>query len=147
METYFKKDRARYMGVWTLLVTLGIPCGPFIFGFVAYRAGYEWIYWVLAIVSNPLIIHAPQRSIPDALCFSTGQRGSIHPVSFLGSRNSLPRQQHRSETTGMAERICPSEADRSDAILVVRIRQATNHGHVSLRDHPGRSVRDGLLFE
>ncbi|KAI9038372.1 putative MFS transporter [Aspergillus affinis] len=52
METYFKKDRAQYMGVWTLLVTLGIPCGPFIFGFVAYRAGYEWIYWVLAIVNG-----------------------------------------------------------------------------------------------
>ncbi|KAE8152438.1 major facilitator superfamily domain-containing protein [Aspergillus avenaceus] len=52
METYFKKDRARYMGVWTLLVTLGIPLGPFIFGFVAYRAGYVWIYWTLAIVNG-----------------------------------------------------------------------------------------------
>ncbi|KAG2411999.1 hypothetical protein HFD88_009555 [Aspergillus terreus] len=52
METYFKKDRARYMGVWTLLVTLGIPSGPFIFGFVVYRAGYEWIYWVLTIVNG-----------------------------------------------------------------------------------------------
>ncbi|EIT80122.1 major facilitator superfamily domain-containing protein [Aspergillus flavus] len=52
METYFKRDRAKYMGVWTLLVTLGIPLGPFIFGFVAYRAGYVWIYWVLAIVNG-----------------------------------------------------------------------------------------------
>lgn len=26
-ETFFKKDRARYMGVWTLMVTLGIPVG------------------------------------------------------------------------------------------------------------------------
>jgi MFS family permease len=51
METFFKKDRAKYMGVWTLLLTLGIPCGPFIFGFVTYRASYIWIYWVLAIVS------------------------------------------------------------------------------------------------
>lgn len=53
METTFKKDRARYMGVWTLMVTLGVPSGPFIFGFIAYRAGYLWIYWVLAMVSFP----------------------------------------------------------------------------------------------
>lgn len=51
METTFKKDRARYMGVWTLMITLGVPIGPFIFGFVAYRAGYHWIYWILAMVS------------------------------------------------------------------------------------------------
>lgn len=52
METYFKHERAKYMGVWTLLVTLGIPSGPFIFGFVTQRAGYLWIYWVLAMVSS-----------------------------------------------------------------------------------------------
>jgi hypothetical protein len=34
IETTFKKDRARYMGVWTLLITLGVPVGPFIFGFL-----------------------------------------------------------------------------------------------------------------
>lgn len=50
-ETFFKKERARYMGVWALLLTLGIPLAPLIFGFVTYRAGYRWIYWVLAIVS------------------------------------------------------------------------------------------------
>ncbi|KAL4763518.1 putative MFS transporter [Aspergillus foveolatus] len=52
METFFKKDRAKYMGVWTLLLTLGIPLGPFIFGFVTYRASYIWIYWVLAIING-----------------------------------------------------------------------------------------------
>lgn len=52
METTFKKDRGRYMGVWTLLVTLGVPVGPFIFGFVTYRVGYHWIFWILAIVSS-----------------------------------------------------------------------------------------------
>ncbi|KAL2821759.1 major facilitator superfamily domain-containing protein [Aspergillus cavernicola] len=51
-ETFFKKDRAKYMGVWTLLLTLGIPSGPFIFGFVTYRAGARWIYWVLAIING-----------------------------------------------------------------------------------------------
>ncbi|CAI7678217.1 unnamed protein product [Penicillium pancosmium] len=52
METTFKKDRARYMGIWTVMITLGVPLGPFIFGFVAYRAGYEWIYWVLAMING-----------------------------------------------------------------------------------------------
>lgn len=68
-ETFFKKDRARYMGVWTLMVTLGIPIGmlsalvpsfgdmltcigPLIFGFVAYRVGFRWIFWVLAITNG-----------------------------------------------------------------------------------------------
>jgi len=52
-ETFFKKERAKYMGVWTLLVTLGPPGGPFIMGFVGYQTGnYRWIYYVLAIVST-----------------------------------------------------------------------------------------------
>lgn len=52
-ECYFKRERARYMGVWTLLITLGVPVSPFIFGFVAQRVGYRWIFWILAIVSHP----------------------------------------------------------------------------------------------
>ncbi|KAE8365360.1 major facilitator superfamily domain-containing protein [Aspergillus caelatus] len=51
-ETFFKKERARYMGIWTLMVTLGIPVGALIFGFVANRAGYRWIFWVLAITNG-----------------------------------------------------------------------------------------------
>jgi MFS family permease len=54
-ETFFKKERARYMGIWTLMVTLGVPIAPFIFGFVAYHVGYRWIYWILAMVSILLI--------------------------------------------------------------------------------------------
>ncbi|KAJ5194256.1 hypothetical protein N7472_006722 [Penicillium cf. griseofulvum] len=52
METTFKKDRGRYMGVWTLMITLGVPVGPFIFGFVTYRAGYQWIFWTLAMING-----------------------------------------------------------------------------------------------
>lgn len=51
-ETFFKKDRARCMGYWTL-VTIGVPIAPFIFGFVVMRVGYRWIYWILAMVSQP----------------------------------------------------------------------------------------------
>jgi MFS family permease len=50
-ETFFRKERARYMGIWTVMVTLGVPIGPFIFGFVVQRVDYRWIYWILAIVS------------------------------------------------------------------------------------------------
>ncbi|KOS42183.1 hypothetical protein ACN38_g6923 [Penicillium nordicum] len=50
-ETFFRKDRARCMGGWTLMVTLGVPAAPFIFGFVALRVGYRWIYYILAIVN------------------------------------------------------------------------------------------------
>ncbi|KAL4896853.1 major facilitator superfamily domain-containing protein [Aspergillus ambiguus] len=51
-ETFFKQERGRYMGVWTLMVTLGVPVGPLIFGFVANRAGYHWIFWLLAIING-----------------------------------------------------------------------------------------------
>ncbi|KAI9656193.1 MAG: hypothetical protein M1821_004855 [Bathelium mastoideum] len=51
-ETFFKKERGRYMGVWTLLVTLGPPSGPFFMGFVAYHVGYVWIFWILAIING-----------------------------------------------------------------------------------------------
>ncbi|KAJ5547410.1 hypothetical protein N7494_004995 [Penicillium frequentans] len=51
-ETFFRHERARYMGIWTVMVTLGVPIGPFIFGFVAQRVGYRWIYWILAITNG-----------------------------------------------------------------------------------------------
>lgn len=50
-ETFFRRDRARYMGIWTSMVTLGIPLAAIIFGFVAQHVGYRWIYYILAIVS------------------------------------------------------------------------------------------------
>ncbi|GIJ97910.1 hypothetical protein Aspvir_000016 [Aspergillus viridinutans] len=52
METTFRKDRARYMDVWTLMISLGVPIGPFLFGFVTYRTGYHWIYWILAMING-----------------------------------------------------------------------------------------------
>lgn len=55
-ETFFKKERATYVGLWTLLVTFGPPGGPFFMGFVVYHTGdYRWIYWILAIVSVVVI--------------------------------------------------------------------------------------------
>lgn len=50
VETFFKNERARYMGIWTIFVTLGVPVAPFITGFIALRVSYRWIYYMLAIV-------------------------------------------------------------------------------------------------
>lgn len=50
-ETFLKKDRARYIGVWMVMVTLGVPIGPLLFGPVTYHAGFQWIFWTLAIVN------------------------------------------------------------------------------------------------
>ena len=54
-KTFFKKERARYMGIWTVMITVGVPLGPLIFGFVAYRAGYRWIFWVLSVVIHTIL--------------------------------------------------------------------------------------------
>lgn len=51
-ESFFRKERAHYVGIWAAMVTLGVPIGPFIFGFVDYRVGYGWIFRALAIVST-----------------------------------------------------------------------------------------------
>ncbi|KUI53057.1 hypothetical protein VP1G_00452 [Cytospora mali] len=52
VEMFFKTERALYMGIWTIMVTLGVPIAPFIFGFVTVRVGYRWIYYVLAITNG-----------------------------------------------------------------------------------------------
>ena len=69
VETFFAQQRGQKMGIWTLLVTLGPPAGPFIFGFVTQRAGWVWIYWVLAIVSL--------LSFPKVLCELTKSRSTL----------------------------------------------------------------------
>ncbi|KAI9730291.1 MAG: hypothetical protein M1818_008194 [Claussenomyces sp. TS43310] len=52
-ETFFAKERGQKMGIWTLMVTLGPPTGPFMMGFVAYHThGWQWIYWVFTIVNG-----------------------------------------------------------------------------------------------
>lgn len=45
-ETFFKKERGRYMGIWTLMVTLGVPVG----GFPFHRSNIS----VLIMTSRPV---------------------------------------------------------------------------------------------
>lgn len=80
-ESFFRKERARYMGVWTTMVTLGVPVAPFIFGFVALRVGYRWIYWTLAVVSvceSPACLFLFVRC--NLLTATPDQRRPVHPL-------------------------------------------------------------------
>ena len=55
IETFFKEDRARYMGIWTLMLTIGVPIGPFIFGF---RSSPCWIPLdILDLRHGKLLLH------------------------------------------------------------------------------------------
>lgn len=72
-ETFFRHERAKYMvsksvyldvtnsesrklipsqGIWTIMVTCGVPLGGFINGFVAQYLSWRWIYWLLAIING-----------------------------------------------------------------------------------------------
>jgi MFS family permease len=56
VETFFKRERAKFMGIWTVMITLGIPLAPLIMGFVTYNVGYRWIYWILAIINGVQLV-------------------------------------------------------------------------------------------
>lgn len=45
------EKRAQKLGWWTLMTTIGTPFGPFLMGFVIERVGWQWIFWVYAIVN------------------------------------------------------------------------------------------------
>ncbi|OJJ67810.1 hypothetical protein ASPBRDRAFT_78057 [Aspergillus brasiliensis CBS 101740] len=49
-ETFFGHERARYMGIWTLHITLGARVPGLMMGFVEQPLPYRWIYWILAIM-------------------------------------------------------------------------------------------------
>lgn len=51
-DLFFRTERARGVGICTLMLSLGVPFGPFVFGFVIPRAGFRWIFWVLTIVNG-----------------------------------------------------------------------------------------------
>lgn len=57
-DIFLRTERARGVGICTLMFSLGVPFGPLIFGFLTPRAGFRWIFWVLALVNGlQLIIH------------------------------------------------------------------------------------------
>lgn len=97
-ETFFKKDRARCMGYWTLMITIGVPLAPFLFGFMVMRVGYRWIYYVLAIVSTLFTLSVIQSSTVEYSSNNTlllGQRRPIPSVLFLRLGIPLPPPRER----------------------------------------------------
>ncbi|KAJ4227324.1 hypothetical protein NW757_014210 [Fusarium falciforme] len=100
------------MGVWTTMVTLGVPVAPLIFGFVAMRTGYRWIYWILAITNGvQFILHGlfgpetrfePSTRLQENSSFRQQYlsfrridpkplklRDFLHPLSFIWSPNVI----------------------------------------------------------
>lgn len=49
-EMFFEHERGAKIGVWALLVTLGPPLAPLIFGFVVYHLRWQWIFYILSII-------------------------------------------------------------------------------------------------
>lgn len=90
-ETFFKRERAQYMGIWAVMVTLGVPVGPLIFGFVAQRVGYQWIYWTLAIVSTNAATCLEGSQLTMEFL---DQRRPIYPLHLLRPRNTIHRHRH-----------------------------------------------------
>ena len=45
------EKRAQKLGWWTLMLTLGTPGGPFVMGFVTKHVGFQWIYWIFAMIN------------------------------------------------------------------------------------------------
>lgn len=90
-ETFFKRERARYMGIWTLMITLGVPMSPFIFGFVALRVGYRWIYWILAITNGvQFILYLFLGPETRYLRYGVEHRGSDFKQEYLNFRRIDP---------------------------------------------------------
>lgn len=96
-EMFFAQERARYMGVWTLMFTVGIPFGPFLFGFAIERVGYQWIFWALAIVSSgplclsffsPLFfLHFAQGGLANIFCSQPGVAAGVERIEERRKEN------------------------------------------------------------
>jgi MFS family permease len=79
-EMFFSHQRAAKMGWWTLLLTVGLPGGSFIMGFVVEHAGPDWPFCIFAIMNfllflghfflNAETLYRPSRDYSDT-------RGSI----------------------------------------------------------------------
>ncbi|KAJ5946127.1 hypothetical protein N7454_002966 [Penicillium verhagenii] len=100
-QMFFEHERGQKMGIWTLMVTLGPPLGPFLMGFVTYHAGWRWIFWIFAIVNIVqcalYFILSPETNLPDArsrqrddssfrekyLCFRQVSKRPIKLVDFI----------------------------------------------------------------
>lgn len=56
VRTFFEKEKTKYIGTWSVMIMLSIPLALFIFGFIAYHAGYRWIYWIPAMEISSFVL-------------------------------------------------------------------------------------------
>ncbi|KAF2157357.1 MFS general substrate transporter [Myriangium duriaei CBS 260.36] len=90
-ETFFKRDRGTYMGVWTLMVTVGVPIAPFIFGFVVQRVNYRWVYYILAITNGvQFLLYAVLGPESRYIRKGVAHKGSTFRQEFLQFRRIDP---------------------------------------------------------
>ena len=137
-ETFFKHQRARYMGVWTLMVTLGIPIGPLIFGFVTERVGYRWIYWTLAIVNSPLQLIDPK------LINHLDQRCSVYPLHLLRSGNPLHRRRCSISLIRIENGVHVASTYRRHSIQNAGVLASIDALHKHSRSFSNNCLRDGF---
>lgn len=45
------EHHGKKLGWWTLMTTIGTPCGPFFMGFVIQHIGVQWIFWIFALIN------------------------------------------------------------------------------------------------
>lgn len=107
-EMFLRRERARYVGIWTVMVTLGAPAGPLAFGPVAHRAGFRWVFWALAIANAALLAlylllgretlyaRGPQQDgAPPPPCAGAGEKqkkpSGLSAARYLGFRRISPR--------------------------------------------------------
>ena len=140
-ELFFKRERAKYMGIWTVMVTLGVPISPFIFGFVALRVDYRWIYYILAIVSRTTsIFFNLANALADQCC-------ATRPLSSLRFRDVVCAR-----LRSFAER--PRTSEEDPILDTPQPTFALIHGlcasaallRAALRSAPSRLVRHDLRF-
>ncbi|KAL2756983.1 hypothetical protein ACRALDRAFT_1049216 [Sodiomyces alcalophilus JCM 7366] len=92
------EKRGRAMAVWALGPLIGPCVGPVAGGYLIQAAGWEWVYWLVAILSGIFIL-------PSFLLM----KETYHPVLLQGKTNRLRKE------TGNAELYSARASDESPA--------------------------------
>ncbi|RGP81146.1 major facilitator superfamily general substrate transporter [Fusarium longipes] len=82
-ETFFRKERARCMGVWTTMVTLGVPVAPLIFGFVAMRTAVA--HAMVFLWGSVMTTFEIPQVFPEKFGFNTQQVGLQYIGIIIGT--------------------------------------------------------------
>lgn len=140
-ETFFSNERGRYMGIWTAMVTLGVPIAPFIFGFVALRVGYRWIYWTLAIVGKMIRANGMNAD------FQVDEHCAVYCLFLHRTRDTLHLWSAEEGSSVRPSTIHWIQSYRSHAPDIEGLRSTSVPRHPPLRGHSGGGTRHGISVE